>query len=136
VPHEFVIDRDLGKRVVTTLRTGGYVLHTLPELYGEAESQLVEDVDWIGFAAKRGWAALSKNHRISRIPLERDALTSQGVALFAIANGTMNAAEIAGAYLVAQAEIMRTLDTRPGGGLWAVRKDGTIHRRWPPAGNS
>jgi PIN like domain len=136
VPHEFIVDRDLGKRVVASLSASGWLLHPLPDVFGSEEAAMdAEDEDWITIAGSRGWAALSKNHRISHVVKEREALIEHRVPLFAMASGNLSTAEMVAAYLLAGSQITAILDAKPGGGLWAVHKNGAIVRHWPPRPN-
>lgn len=52
---EFLADRNLGKRVVGALRAAGETVHTLAEVFGEAESQVTDDDSWIAYAGSKGW---------------------------------------------------------------------------------
>lgn len=114
------------------LRGAGFVLHTLPEVFGgEDAAQQAKDTEWIAVAGSKGWAALSKNHRIRHNQLERDALVACGVPLFTLATGQLGHAEMAGMFLLAMGEIFRVVGGDPGGGLWMVYRDGRVLRRWP-----
>ncbi len=108
MPHEFLADRNLGKRVVTTLREAGYTVHTLAEVFGESEAQLVTDENWIALAGGHGWAALTKDSRIRQRPAERDAVTTHDVLLFALANANLGFTEMADALLAAMPRIATT----------------------------
>ncbi|WP_327006906.1 hypothetical protein OHA72_06255 [Dactylosporangium sp. NBC_01737] len=59
MPLEFLADRSLGKRVVNSLREAGLTIHTLADVFGEADSQLVEDTNWIACAGSHRWACLT-----------------------------------------------------------------------------
>lgn len=132
MPLEFLADRDLGKRVVAVLREAGAVVHTLPEVFGgEGQAQRTEDADWIEVAGRNHWAALTKNRRIRYVTLERKALATHGVPLFALSNGNLNFTEMASALVVALPRIVEICEDWPGGSVWIVHRDGQVDKQWP-----
>lgn len=129
---EFLADRDLGKQVPAALREQGYLLHTLPEIFGsETAAQKIQDVQWIKVAGENGWAALTKNSRIRYVRTEREALRRHRVALFALSNGSLSFAQMAEALLMAMPRIIRICEAEPGGCIWIVHRDGRVEPSWP-----
>lgn len=126
MPPEFIVDRDLGKRVVAVLRNAGFIVYTLVDVFGSHESaQQAADVDWIEHAGRQGWAALSNNKKIRYNTLERQALERHNVPLFALVNGNLKVLEMAGAYLVALPRIIQICQD------WARRFGLDRAPRWP-----
>jgi hypothetical protein len=81
------------------LRDVGEHVHTLAEVFGEAVSQQLDADAWIAHAGSRGWAALTKDKKIRHRTPEREAVATHRVPLFALSNGNMSFAEMAGAFL-------------------------------------
>jgi hypothetical protein len=133
VPHEFLADRNLGKRVVATLRGAGHTVHTLADVFGESGAQLVPDEDWIVYAGGHRWAALTKDSRIRQRPAERDAVTTHDVLLFALANANLGFSQMADALLAAMPHIHAVCDVATTGAIWVVQRDGSLRHVWPPA---
>ena len=131
VPPEFISDRALGKKV-PELREAGFLVHTLPEIYGSEEAaQQAEDTDWIAKAGERGWGALTKDRNIRRITIEREALAVHRVPLFALANANLDLAQMAGAFLLAMPAIIRAVELNRDGSIWIVQRDGRVAQQWP-----
>lgn len=133
MPHEFLADRNLGKRVIAALREAGHTVHTLAEVFGESEAQLVSDEDWIAVAGGHGWAALTKDSRIRQRPAERDAVTTHDVLLFALANASLGFTDMADALLAAMPRIHVACEATAGGAIWVVQRDGSLQHVWPPS---
>jgi hypothetical protein len=73
-PPEFLVDRSLGSRSVpAALRAAGLAVCTLADIYGEQQSQLISDPEWISYAAEHDLVVLCKDDWIRRRPLERRA---------------------------------------------------------------
>jgi hypothetical protein len=127
---EFLIDRSLGRIVLpAALREVGLTVHTLADVYGEATSQEVEDVDWIRLAASRDWVVLGKDDRIRRRPAERQALTDGKVRVFCLTNRHLSFAD-QGAYFVNNRFRIIQKSNKPGPYLYGVYKD-KIDKLWP-----
>jgi hypothetical protein len=125
-------DRSLGKRVVTGLRTAGLVVHTLAEVFGETDSQRVEDADWIAYAGGHDLACLTKDRRIRHVTIERDAVVEHGVKLFALANANLGFADMIAAFLAARQRMANVCaDNESGGQIWVVQRDGRLGLVWP-----
>jgi hypothetical protein len=86
-------DRSIGRRVVTALRGVGERVHTLTDVFGEDVAQQLEDDAWIAHAGSRGWAALTKDKRIRHRTVEREAVATHQVPLFALSNGNLGFAD-------------------------------------------
>ena len=66
------------------IRSAGYVVRTMAEVYGE--DTRVSDVQWITETDAAGWVALTKDERIIRRPEEQSALAASTLRVFAIGN--------------------------------------------------
>lgn len=67
----FFIDRSLGRKYVAeALRTAGATV----EVHDDHFPQTTPDVDWLAEVGRRGWVVLSKDERIRRNRIEREAL--------------------------------------------------------------
>jgi PIN domain-containing protein len=117
--------------VVTALRGAGEQVHTLAEVFGEQASQQLEDQSWIAHAGSRDWAALTKDKKIRHRTVEREAVDAHGVQLFALSNGNLGFAEMAGAFLAAMNTIHRICAASDSGGIWVVHRDGRVELLWP-----
>jgi hypothetical protein len=63
----FFLDRGLGSRIVPeALRQAGWMLETMDERYGKAESQKIKDTQWIEEASLAGDVLLCKDLAIAR----------------------------------------------------------------------
>ncbi|MET7421183.1 hypothetical protein [Dactylosporangium sp. NPDC005555] len=132
MPLEFLADRNLGKRVVAALREARLTVHTLADVFGETDSQLVEDTSWIAHAGSRRWACLTKDRRIRHVTLERECVVDHGVKLFALANANLNFADMIAAFLAARRRMAELCaDDGSGGQIWVVQRDGRLEVVWP-----
>jgi hypothetical protein len=130
VPLEFLADRSIGRRVVTALRDVGEHVHTLAEVFGEEVSQQLDDDSWIAHAGSRGWAALTKDKKIRHRTAEREAVALHRVPLFALSNGNMGFADMAGAFLSGMPQIHSICLESTCGGIWVVHRDGRVDLLW------
>lgn len=130
MPLEFLADRSIGRRVVAALRDVGEQVHSLAEVFGEQVSQELEDDSWIAHAGSRGWAALTKDKKIRHRTAEREAVAAHQVPLFALSNGNMGFAEMAGAFLNGMGRIHEICDEVECGGIWVVHRDGRVELLW------
>lgn len=90
---EFFIDRSLGKRAVAaTLRSAGWNVPTLAEVYGDQEES-VPDTEWLERCGRQGWVVLTKDRRIRYRPAEIAAIRSHNVKAFVLPRGNLTAAD-------------------------------------------
>lgn len=130
MPLEFLADRSIGRRDVAALRDVGEQVHSLADVFGEQVSQELEDDSWIAHAGSRGWAALTKDKKIRHRTAEREAVAVHRVPLFALSNGNMGFAEMAGAFLSGMGRIHEICDETECGGIWVVHRDGRVELLW------
>jgi len=67
------------------------------------------DVDWLRVVGGRGWVVLTKDERIRRRPLERDALLEAGVHAFVLTARRMSGADMGQAFVRARAAMENLL---------------------------
>ena len=72
----YFIDHCLGRKlVVAALRAAGADARAMAD---EGFADDVTDEEWLPVVAARGWAIITKDKRIARRPLERDAIVASG----------------------------------------------------------
>jgi hypothetical protein len=76
----YFTDRDLGKSFPAILKSIGLTV----ERHADHFADTTPDEVWLEEVGKRGWIALTHNHRIRYIPNERDAVVRHAVALLVI----------------------------------------------------
>jgi hypothetical protein len=84
-PPSFFVDRSLGLTVTARLRSLGWAVVSINEIYAN-DAQEVDDKVWIEYGSSRGWAMLTKDKRIRRKPQFDWATTP----IFALADGTLS----------------------------------------------
>ncbi|MQA26054.1 MAG: hypothetical protein GEU94_11405 [Micromonosporaceae bacterium] len=100
-------------------------------MFGADGAQRTQDTEWIAYAGRRGWAALTKNRHIRYNTAERDAVAEHGLVLFALANGNLGFEAMSAALLTAMPKIHEVCGQRPGGSIWIVHRDGAVEPQWP-----
>jgi hypothetical protein len=113
--------------VAEAIRSAGYVVRTMAEVYGE--DTRVDDVVWIADADAAGWVALTKDERITRRPEEQAALVTSALRVFAIGNQHLTGPVMVEYYRVNLNRIVQRA-RRPGPFVDLVRPD-SVERRWP-----
>lgn len=86
-------------KVPQLLRAAGLRLVTLAEHYGVPADQLVEDAQWLGLVAQRGWVAFHKDSGIRKNIAERQAILEHGTRAFCLSRQDLTADEMVGRYL-------------------------------------
>lgn len=76
----FFTDRDLGKQFPAILRTAGILV----EAHHEHFAHDTPDDEWLPEVGRRGWVVLTHDQRIRYKSNERDAVMSNGVAMFVL----------------------------------------------------
>lgn len=94
---EVLVDRSLGTIAVPdALRSVGFTVHTLDDIFGERP---VEDVEWIRYADAQGMLVACKDDRIRRRPLEKQALYYSSLRVVCLTNGHLRRAEQAACFV-------------------------------------
>jgi hypothetical protein len=106
----FFIDHCLGtEKVAQRLRSLGVDARVLVE---EGFSEDSEDVDWLPVVAGWGWAILTKDKRIRRRALEREAINASGAGAFILAAAGLGGDAIAEAIASALPQMVRIWNSR------------------------
>ncbi len=127
---EFFVDRSLGRLVVPgALRSLGFVVYTMADVYPNGADESVEDERWIRDADHAGWVALTKDERLTRYASEQAALEASTLRLFAIANQNLTGPQMAQLF---ERHIHRIIQRsrRPGPFVDVLLAD-RVDRRWP-----
>lgn len=87
------------------------------------------DEEWLPEVGQRGWLILTKDDRIRRRPVEREALMQSGARAFILPSGNMSGEEMASAIVNALPKIQRFVARNPppfiariskAGGVWLL----------------
>lgn len=76
----FFIDRSLGRQAGLALREAGAAV----ELHDDHFAADATDVEWLTDVGTKGWAVITKDKRIRRRPLERDAVLAARLRVFVL----------------------------------------------------
>lgn len=119
------LDRSLGPiQVPRFLRAAGLWLVTLSEHYGTPRDQGIPDAEWLELVGSNGWVAFTKDKRIGRLRDQREAIVSNRVRCFYLANQNVAAEEMGNRFLRNLPRIVEAC-AYPGPFLYAVHKPGS-----------
>lgn len=103
----FFLDRGLGARIVPqALRRVGWTLEIMDERYGKADSQKIQDPQWIEEASLAGDVLLCKDLAIARNPLEAQVVYMASARVFALSNASLTGPAMAQWYADNEAKIV------------------------------
>ena len=127
IEHEseqtFFVDRSLGSAVVAgALRTAGAHVEVHDDLFAPN----VADVVWLAEVGRRGWIVLTKDARIRKRIIERQALKATAVHTFFMGNGCRGGAVMAQAYVSALPSILRAVKSATAPIWMTVHPDGRL----------
>lgn len=107
----YFVDRSLQCRlVVRALQDAGANLRLHSEHFDDDE----DDQVWLPEAARRGWVILTRDKRIRRRPIEKQALMGSGARAFVLSSGNMRGQEMADLLVANLHKIERVvLNTNP-----------------------
>jgi hypothetical protein len=100
----YFTDRDLGKRFPEILRSSGLTV----ERHADHFAPDTPDAVWLEVVGKRGWIAVTHDHRIRYKPNERDAVMRHGVGLLVVV-GAAPSPDLARAFVATLPRIERFL---------------------------
>lgn len=121
----FFIDRSLGGRYVAqALRDAGAQVETHDQHF----PQNTPDVDWLAEAGRRGWVVLSKDERIRRNRIERDALHAAGVRAFFLTQQGLTGPEMATLFSAALKGMISRACSQPAPFIYTVSRSGQFQR--------
>lgn len=120
LPHVFV-DRSLGAiQAPQLLRAAGFVLTTMREHFGEANSQGVADTTWIALTAERGWISFHKDANIRHNLAERETVLRTGARMFCVPNANLTAVDLSQRFIV-NAPAIADAARAPGPFIYSVQ---------------
>jgi hypothetical protein len=128
LPPEFFLDRNLGRRVAEELRTRGWTVHCIADVF-PTDAQDVPDEEWIAHGLDHTWVPLSKDGRIKTRDLEIQPVLDRGAVLFYLDNQQLRSVEMVERLHVHRDAIHRAVE-KGGSAAYAVRRD-RIERTWP-----
>jgi len=95
-------------------------------LVEEEFSEDSEDVEWLPVVADKGWAILTKDKRIRRRALEREAISQSGGGAFILAASGLGGDAIAEAFVRALPHMIRIWNTRARPFIATVSARGSV----------
>ena len=123
-PPVFFIDHCLGtEKVAERLRREGVEARVMTE---EGFPESAEDVAWLPIVASRGWAILTKDKRIRRRAIERDAIVASGAGAFILVAGGLGGDGVADAFVRALSTMIRIWHTRSRPFIATVTAQGRV----------
>ena len=120
----FFIDHCLGtEKVAQRLRTEGVDARVLVDAGFSANS---EDVDWLPVVAAKGWAILTKDKRIRRRAIERQAIHESGAGAFILSASGLGGDAIADALVRALPRMIQVWNQRERPFIATVNARGVV----------
>lgn len=121
----FFIDRSLGRKYVAqALREAGAVV----EVHDDHFPQTTPDVDWLAEVGRRGWVVLSKDERIRRNRIEREALEAAHVRAFFLTQQDITGQEMAELFSNALPGMTRRAVSEPAPFIFTISHSGKFSR--------
>ncbi len=134
LPHEpvFFLDEDTSSRqVAEALREAGAAVRLHRELFTPG----TDDRVWIREVAAKGWAILSRDRRISRNELERQAVMQARARKFTLrSKKNLTGTEMAAAFVKALPQMRTIIAAQPSPLFARVYRDGTVRLQSGPGG--
>ncbi len=121
----FFIDRSLGRKYVAeALRTVGATV----EVHDDHFPQSTPDVDWLAEVGRRGWVVLSKDERIRRNRIEREALEAAHVRAFFLTQQDITGQEMAVLFRNALPGMINRAVSEPAPFIFTISRSGKFSR--------
>jgi hypothetical protein len=121
----FFIDRSLGrKQVAQALRESGARV----EVHDDHFPQTTPDVEWLAEVGRRGWVVLSKDERIRRNRIEREALEAARVRAFFLTQQDITGQEMAELFSNALSGMTRRAVSEPAPFIFTISRSGKFLR--------
>lgn len=119
----FFIDRCLGKHPIQEfLRDMGVRV----EIHDDHFPQNTLDQDWLPIIGERGWIILTKDARIARNTLERQAVARANLRMFTLASKNLSGEETASAFREALPLMLKFIAENPAPFIAKVYKNGKV----------
>ena len=84
------------------------------------------DEEWLPKVGERSWLILSKDDKIRRRPVERDALLRSGARAFILPSGNMSGKEMAATVVKALPRIQRFIGKHPPPFIARITRSGDV----------
>lgn len=121
----FFIDRSLGrKQVAQALREAGATV----EVHDDHFPQTTPDVEWLADVGRRGWVVLSKDERIRRNRIEREALEAARARAFFLTQQDITGQEMAELFSNALSGMTRRAVSEPAPFIFTISRSGKFSR--------
>jgi hypothetical protein len=121
----FFIDRSLGSQFVRAALTDA---GATVEIHDDHFAPDEKDVVWLGEAGRRSWVVLTKDARIRRRTLERQALIAAAVHAFFMGNASRTGPLMAKAFVSALPAMLHAIKGAAGPIWMSVHADGRLTR--------
>jgi hypothetical protein len=119
----FFIDRCLGKHpIVEKLRATGIAVETHDNHFPQNTS----DADWIPKVGEWGWIILTKDKRIARNTLERQAVARAKIRMFTLGSKKLTGAETAIVFQKALEPMLKFIEKNDAPFIAKVNGDGKV----------
>ena len=119
----FFLDQNLGDKIIAqALRQQALNVELLKEHFAID----ARDEDWLPGVGQRGWLVLTKDDRIRRRSVEREALMQSGTRVFILPSANMSGDEMAAAIVKALPKIRRFVASTPPPFIARISKAGTV----------
>jgi hypothetical protein len=86
----------------------------------------VPDEEWLRFTAENRYIALTKDERLSKNPLEIEAIFASGARVVVFSVGAANAGELGELAKVVVPKIIRSVGPRQSGCIFKVTRSGVL----------
>ena len=121
----FFIDRSLGRKFVAeALRNASATV----EVHDDHFPQTTPDVDWLTAVGQRGWVVLSKDERIRRNRIEREALEAARVRAFFLTQQDITGPEMAALFKSVLQGMGNRAVSQPAPFIYTVSRSGRFSR--------
>ena len=119
----FFIDRCLGKHfIVDALKQTGITV----EIHDDHFSQSTLDTEWIPEIGRRGWIILTKDAKIGRNHLERQALARSRIRMFTLVSQNLSGEDMAEIFRIAIPNIQNFIYKHPAPFIAKVYRDSKV----------
>ena len=115
----FFTDRDLGKGFPRLLRESGLRVERYADHF---EERNVPDQEWIAFAARNRWVAISHDRNIKSDPIAIRTVMEEGARLFIVRGKHLTGSEKAQLFLEARKLVFRMLARQTEAFIATVRR--------------
>ena len=115
----------MGSKVVANaLREQGFPVELLEDRFANDAA----DEEWLPKIGELGWLILTKDDKIRRRPVERDALLRSGARAFVLPSGNMSGQEMASTVVKALPKIQRFVNKNQPPFIARISKAGDVRK--------